>query len=190
MGDADRLQKALLNLISNALRHTRRGEVRVSLRLRAVTDDVADVRFIVRDTGSRIGRPDRDLTQTLRVDRLSDQMGDDPNLALALALRLTELVGGRLHLQTASGLGSSYSLSIRLPLVKPEDMPPEEPKADTQVLSNPAEAVFRGQRILVIDDHPVNRLILAAPLEQLGATICASPAARTGCQAIFRPAAR
>ena len=74
IGDSDRLAKALLNLIANALRHTRRGTVSVSIRLRSLSEGIADLRFMIRDTGSRIGRPDRSLSQNLRDDRLSDQL--------------------------------------------------------------------------------------------------------------------
>ncbi|HIE70033.1 MAG TPA: hypothetical protein EYP98_07565, partial [Planctomycetes bacterium] len=66
VADSERLAKALLNLVANALRHTRRGEVSLALRLRQIDKGEADLRFVVRDTGSRIGRPDRNLSATLR----------------------------------------------------------------------------------------------------------------------------
>ena len=177
-GDENRLAKALLNLIANALRHTRRGTVSVSIRLRSLTDGVADLRFTVRDTGSRIGRPDRSLSQNLRDDRLSDQLADDPNLSLALALRLTELIGGRLQLQTASGLGSTYTLSIRLPFIEPEELPSHLKKLAANPLVVDDKPKLTGFSLLVIDDHPVNRLIMTAPLEQAGALVMSAEGAR------------
>ncbi len=180
VGDADRLAKALLNLIANALRHTRRGTVSVSIRLRSLTEGVADLRFMIRDTGSRIGRPDRSLAQNLRDDRLSDQLADDPNLSLALALRLTELMGGRLQLQTASGLGSTYTLSIRLPFLEPEQLPHHLTGAIAPTTPRQTASCLEGLSILVIDDHPVNRLIMTAPLEQAGALVRAAESAKQG----------
>jgi len=183
-GDADRLAKALLNLIANALRHTRRGTVSVSIRLRSLTDGVADLRFTVRDTGSRIGRPDRSLSQNLRDDRLSDQLADDPNLSLALALRLTELIGGRLQLQTASGLGSTYTLSIRLPFIESEALPRHLKNLPPNPLVVDDKPRLTGLNLLVIDDHPVNRLIMTAPLEQAGAYVMAAEGAKEGLKLI------
>ncbi|MDE0882519.1 MAG: response regulator [Myxococcota bacterium] len=171
VGDAERLAKALLNLIANALRHTRRGEVSLALRLRQIDKGEADLRFVVRDTGSRIGRPDRNLSATLRNDRLSDQMADDPNLSLALALRLTELVGGRLSLQTAAGLGSTYTLSIRLPFIAADELPRNLRNTTHRLKHAQQTRSLDGLTLLVVDDHPVNRLILAMPLEQAGAEV-------------------
>ena len=180
VGDGDRLSKALLNLIANALRHTRRGTVSFSTQLRSLSDGVANLRFMIRDTGSRIGRPDRSLSQNLRDDRLSDQLADDPNLSLALALRLTELMGGRLQLKTASGLGSTYSLSIRLPFLESENLSSELKAVRSSTSSATTESLLKGLSILVIDDHPVNRLIMTAPLEQAGAFVRAAESAKQG----------
>jgi signal transduction histidine kinase/CheY-like chemotaxis protein/HPt (histidine-containing phosphotransfer) domain-containing protein len=171
VGDSDRLAKALLNLVANALRHTRRGEVSLALRLRQIDKGEADLRFVVRDTGSRIGRPDRNLSATLRNDRLSDQMADDPNLSLALALRLTELVGGRLNLQTTTGLGSTYTLSIRLPFIPADELPRDLRNNTSRPKDSQKTRSLEGLTLLVVDDHPVNRLILAMPLEQAGALV-------------------
>ena len=184
VGDADRLGKAILNLLANALRHTQRGSVNIALRLRSLRDGVADLRISVRDTGSRIGRPTHSLRDTMHRDRLSDQLADDPNLSLALALRLTELIGGRLHLQTASGLGTTYTLSIRLPYAPSDQLPPKRDKGHEPHPAKHREDLLSRLRILVIDDHPVNRIVTATPLEQVGAAVDTAPSAMEGLKLI------
>jgi signal transduction histidine kinase/CheY-like chemotaxis protein len=175
IGDGPRLEKALLNLVANALRHTARGAVRFAVRLAAINDGIAELRFFVRDPGSRIGRPGSNLSKALRADRLSDHLADDPNLSLALALRLTELLGGRLLLQTAAGLGSTYTLAIRLPYLSPDEAPKKVPKPESP-FAQPAK-LLTGLRVLVVDDHPVNCLILSALVDRAGAEVLSTPSA-------------
>ena len=117
-------------------------------------------------------------------DRLSDQLADDPNLSLALALRLTELIGGRLHLQTASGLGTTYTLSIRLPYAPSDQLPPKRDKGHEPHPAMHREDLLSRLRILVIDDHPVNRIVTATPLEQVGAAVDTAPSAMEGLKLI------
>jgi signal transduction histidine kinase/DNA-binding response OmpR family regulator len=166
IGDADRLKEALLNLVTNALKYTREGQIELSCRMSEAPDASMRVVFSLRDTGSGV----TNLSAAISPQKPQQDapLAHHP-LSLGITLRLAELMGGRFTVQSASGHGSTFSLTLRLPVA---------PKAVTCPATNedplPPEGLF-GATIMVVDDHPVNRLVTATPLERLGATVlCAA----------------
>jgi signal transduction histidine kinase/DNA-binding response OmpR family regulator len=111
--DESKVSQILRNFISNALKYTERGEVRVSARL---LEDRSRIEFSVADTG--IGIPEQD------VDRIFDEFVQIENplqrrvkgtgLGLPLSKRLAELLGGTISVATTLGLGSTFSVTIPL----------------------------------------------------------------------------
>jgi signal transduction histidine kinase/CheY-like chemotaxis protein len=111
--DESKLSQILRNFISNALKYTESGEVRVAARLTPGRDEVE---FTVADTG--IGIPEKD------IDRIFDEFVQIENplqrrvkgtgLGLPLSKRLAELLGGRIAVDSTLGLGSTFSLTVPL----------------------------------------------------------------------------
>jgi signal transduction histidine kinase/CheY-like chemotaxis protein len=167
LGDARRLSEALLNLVTNALKYTRSGQIELSCRMTEASGGAMRAVFALRDTGSGV----TNLRAAIRPLGASsdDEASLHHPLSLGITLRLAEVMGGRFAVQSASGHGSTFSLTLRLP-VAPEAL--EEP-LDADRMATP-EGLF-GATIMVVDDHPVNRLVTTAPLERLGATVlCAA----------------
>ena len=150
LGDSLRLQQILLNLTSNAVKFTEAGEIVVSMRCLEEEAGHVTLQFVVRDTG--IGIPPEQLERIFEVFAQADastcrQYGGS-GLGLAISNRLAGLMGGRIDVASTSGVGSEFSFTVPLRLT---DGPP--PVAATGELA--------GLRILIVDDHPLARDILA-----------------------------
>jgi signal transduction histidine kinase len=157
-GDALRLQQVLANLVSNAVKFTAAGKVKVAADL----GQDGWVEFRVSDTG--IGIPPERLAEVFekfsQIESASDRRFGGTGLGLALSRELAELMGGTLEAESALGVGSVFRL--RLPVTKAE-----APVA-TEAGPSAAAAGPLAVRILAAEDNSTNQLILRALLEPLG----------------------
>lgn len=118
-GDPARLRQVLVNLISNAVKFTERGEIRLTVAPASLSSDSGVLRFSVSDTGSGISeeRQHRILTDSPQADPARTVYGG-PGLGLAIAKQLVELMGGTMVLESTSGRGSTFTFTARIELVK------------------------------------------------------------------------
>ncbi|QSA97918.1 response regulator [Methylococcus sp. EFPC2] len=159
-GDEGRLRQILINLVSNAIKFTPKGEisVRVTSNCERCLDKVCP-QFSVSDTG--IGIP-ADKRQVIfdafaQADASSTRMFGGTGLGLSISSRLVNLMGGEIWLDSEVGQGSCFHFTL------PFQVPPEAPE---HVRRDPAD--LRGIRVLVVDDHAVNRYIFVEMLTQWG----------------------
>jgi signal transduction histidine kinase/CheY-like chemotaxis protein/HPt (histidine-containing phosphotransfer) domain-containing protein len=178
MTDPGRLRQVLLNLVSNAVKFTEQGEVRLEVRF----ESRGRLRFEVVDTGCGIA-PEQ-LSWIFEPFRQGDastaRRFGGTGLGLAICRRLVEAMGGHLDVASEPGVGSRFWFV--LPLVAAE-------APDSRV----ASAVRRSRglspnraRLLVVEDNPVNQQVARAMLERLG---CAVTIADSGAAALKRVAA-
>jgi PAS domain S-box-containing protein len=158
-GDDLRLRQVVANLVSNAVKFTAAGEVRVS----AEHDGQALV-IAVDDTGigldpSQIERLFQAFTQG--DGEVTRQYGGT-GLGLPISAHLTSLMGGAITVSAAPGAGCRFE--VRLPLVKAGDSRPD-------VATGLIEAPVRGMRILAAEDNPTNQLILRSMIAPLDADL-------------------
>ena len=162
-GDPLRVRQILLNLIDNAIKFTQEGEVRLSvLRLPGQTEQL---RFSVRDTG--IGM-DEDAQKRIfkafaQADGSVSRKFGGTGLGLTICRQLAELMGGRLSLESAPGLGSVFHLDLPLPTAQ---APAQEGQADA-----PRATHFPGVTVLVAEDNPVNQKLIRFMLDNLGVSV-------------------
>jgi two-component system sensor histidine kinase/response regulator len=159
VGDVGRLRQILLNLASNAVKFTDRGEVVISVR--AVDTGVRPLlRFQVSDTGIGIKPEDQGrLFQSFsQADASTTRRFGGTGLGLAISRRLTEVMGGRMGLESEEGVGSTFWFEVPLPVAATRRV----------VLSSPSRDVLFGVRVLVVDDNATNRTVLQAQLTAWG----------------------
>ncbi|MFQ5688499.1 MAG: ATP-binding protein, partial [Candidatus Scalindua sp.] len=156
MGDPGRLRQVLVNLVNNALKFTKCGEVAVSVMLDGETDSHATVRFAVRDTGIGIPLDRRNcLFQSFsQVDASTTRKYGGTGLGLSISKRIVELMGGRIGVESEEGKGSTFWFTAIL-----EKQPPDQQQAHIK------SGNLENLRVLVIDDNGTNRLIFRAYLE-------------------------
>ncbi|WP_236169966.1 transporter substrate-binding domain-containing protein [Pseudomonas parasichuanensis] len=161
--DPLRFKQVLANLLSNAIKFTHRGNVRVSLRSIAQGGTIA-VELTVEDTG--IGIPDAELSRLGELfwqasnNRQSARRG--AGLGLSISRTLCELMGGHMHLRSTLGVGTRIDLALRLERVDAREAMAAQEAPDTLPVKS------ESLRVLVVDDYPANRLLLANQLGYLG----------------------
>jgi signal transduction histidine kinase len=154
--DEGKIAQILRNLLSNALKFTEHGEV----RLRAwLGDDGAHVVIAVSDTGIGIDPADqaRIFEEFGQLEHAMQRRVKGTGLGLALSRRLAELLGGALSVESAPGQGSTFTLTLPLWIAAE----PETPHAPSPVVSGAA-------RLLVIDDDEISRYVVRGLADALG----------------------
>lgn len=157
--DESKIAQILRNLISNAIKFTEQGEVRVTAR---ASDDQASVVFTVRDTGIGIGREDLDVIfeEFGQVRSTVQRRVKGTGLGLPLSRRLAELLGGSVSVASAAGRGSEFT--VTLPRVYHGE--PAIPGGD----AGEGKALCR---VLIVDDEVASRYLLRRLLEDQGCSV-------------------
>ncbi len=161
-GDDARLRQVLVNLVSNAIKFTERGTVRIEVGSRPLDGGDHEITFRVADTG--IGIPKDALARLFlpfeQADGGRTRRFGGTGLGLAISKQIVQTMGGDIHVESEPGRGSVFSFTLRLA----EAAPPEEkaPPPPSRRAERPPLA------ILVVDDHPVNRQVARAGLGRLG----------------------
>jgi two-component system sensor histidine kinase/response regulator len=153
IGDAMRLQQVLLNLVSNALKFTSEGQVLVSVSHLAQHGSTATLRFAVRDSGIGIDAEQqaRLFTPFEQADAGISRRFGGTGLGLAIARQLTELMGGRITLESTPGQGSEFCVTLPLTCTHA-----------------PAGAAVAPLELLVLEPAQASRASLARAVETLG----------------------
>jgi signal transduction histidine kinase/ActR/RegA family two-component response regulator len=197
VGDPTRLRQILNNLLSNALKFTSEGGVTLKLSAWAAEDDAYSVRFQVSDTGEGMDREQlsRLFTPFAQADDTIARRHGGTGLGLAISRELAHLMGGQLTVASVKGEGSTFTFALDLPRA-PADArlealeEPAPPPVLTPSIATPAKAAApavdaveplvadavsdeeeRPLRVLVTDDHEVNRRAMTLMLNPLGAVI-------------------
>jgi signal transduction histidine kinase/chemotaxis methyl-accepting protein methylase/chemotaxis response regulator CheB len=165
LGDADRLTQILVNLVSNAIKFTPEGTVRLAVEpVPPRTDGAQTLRFTVSDTGVGIAPEHLEtiferFTQLDPGDRRAQQ---GTGLGLAIVRKLVNRMDGTLSVESVQGQGSTFSVTLSLP-VAPMETRPSPPPAAARGLD------LSGLHLLIVDDNDLNRDVLARLLQRVGA---------------------
>ncbi len=178
--DVLRVYQCLSNLVSNALKFTEKGSVRMIVSAEPIIPDGGYmVRVEVRDTGIGMSRAamDRLFEAYNQADASTARKYGGTGLGLNISRRLTELMGGTLTVTSEEGTGSSFVMTFRAGEVEAAapavDMPAPAPVVPLPVSTqdDEKEDATPGRHILLVDDHPVNRKVARLFLEPFGFVI-------------------
>ncbi|MBK0058178.1 response regulator [Pseudomonas sp. S44] len=163
IGDPTRIRQILLNLVGNALKFTERGEVEIEARWQMLDRQLLWLTCAVRDTGIGI---DSDRLETMfiafqQADSSISRRYGGTGLGLSIARTLAERMGGKLRGESREGMGSTFTLEVPLMLSS---------KPAARLLGHEHDALLGGdgQRVLLVEDNPVNQSVIEAMLRSLG----------------------
>jgi CheY-like chemotaxis protein/nitrogen-specific signal transduction histidine kinase/HPt (histidine-containing phosphotransfer) domain-containing protein len=181
MGDPTRVRQILFNLLANAVKFTENGFVNVHAATTPLGDSATQVTLSVSDTG--IGLTDEQRARLFKpfaqADSSTTRRFGGTGLGLSIVRRLAELMGGKVTVQSTAGRGSVFTVTLALKAA-PADSPLQgllRPLAKPAVKAPHSERM----RVLVVDDHPVNREVLVRQLDLIG---IASDSANDGIEAL------
>jgi signal transduction histidine kinase/ActR/RegA family two-component response regulator len=162
LGDPTRLRQILYNLISNALKFTEQGEIRVT----AVRNGEM-LELSVRDTGVGIARENLEklFAKFDQLDSSTTRRFGGTGLGLAICRELAHLMKGEIAVESELGLGSKFIL--RVPLERVGDEKPVASMAEARA-GSPGDGADIALRVLAAEDNAVNQLVLKTLLHQMG----------------------
>jgi len=168
LGDQTRLQQALLNYAVNAVKFTETGSITIHIEVLEQSPQDALLRFSVKDTGIGITADilPRLFTAFEQADNSTTRRYGGTGLGLAITRKLAGMMGGETGVDSLPGQGSTFWLTARLRTYRSSRQsaaPIRENSAETGLGSN-----FAGQRILLVEDEPINREISIMLLTDTG----------------------
>lgn len=155
-GDPGRLRQVLINLVSNAMKFTKNGEITISLNLVEATESHVTVKFKVEDTGIGIpaNRLDRLFQSFSQVDSTTTRKFGGTGLGLVICKQIIELMGGKIGVESVQGKGSTFWCTAVL-----EKQPLDHQQTQLK-LGN-----IENMRVLLVDNNDSNRHIFKVYLE-------------------------
>ena len=170
VGDPTRVRQVLFNLLGNALKFTERGRVTLHAGTAPLGGGITEVTISVADTGIGLSEDQRArLFQPFaQADSSTTRRFGGTGLGLSIVRRLAQLMKGDITVESKEGAGSTFTVRLTL-----QAAPADSPLNTTlRATVRPTRSVLSRSksraRILVADDHPVNREVLVRQLELLG----------------------
>lgn len=165
--DESKLRQILLNLISNAVKYSKQGSVRVQLSTELdVTSQKCWLVFVIEDTGIGISEHDLPLIfdTFVQVSDELDQKGT--GLGLPITKEYIELMGGTISVTSVLKQGSRFTVKLPTSRVSPEHVPATSSKNSLNVIGlEDGQPIYR---VLIVEDQPENRLLLKNLLTAVG----------------------
>lgn len=184
IGDSLRLRQVIFNLLTNAIKFTEHGCVKLDVRVESSCDREAWIKFTVSDTGIGISAVDqqRIFSPFTQVDASTKRRRDGAGLGLAISADLISAMGGSRSVRSALGKGSEFSFVV--PLLIDRDRLDDAPSSEIRVESTLAENLFRNpesppMKILLAEDTPTNQLLVRHALGKRGHSVVVAGDGRT-----------
>ncbi len=181
--DPLRIRQVVLNLLSNALKFTNKGTIRVRVQTLEEKNAFTKVRFSVKDTGIGMEKEvcDRLFKPFTQADESTTREFGGTGLGLAISKQLVELMGGRISCESRSGIGSEFMFQLELEKVSQESVAPLEFSSKTySIMQNPAVYDRRSEiellpekapLVLVVEDNTINQEVSSGILKNLGCRV-------------------
>ncbi len=158
VGDPQRIRQCLINLIGNAIKFTRQGEVVIEVFRTQALAGKSLLQFEIRDTG--IGLEPEMLEKLFKpfsqADSSTTRKYGGTGLGLSIVKRLVEMMGGNVGVSSVPGEGSTFWFNLPLEV------------AQVTHTRKPVSGSLLGKRVMIVDDNATNRRVLAAQLEHAG----------------------
>ncbi len=162
VGDPNRLQQVLNNLISNAIKFTDNGDVSIEVRKKTIANDYIELQFSVTDTGIGISPEgmERLFKSFSQVDGSYTRRFGGTGLGLVISRQLVEMMSGKIWVESEAGKGSTFYFTLPFRI---GSRPYEKP-----IISSVPNKPEKKLNILVVEDDEVNRFVVSNMLDKKG----------------------
>jgi CheY-like chemotaxis protein len=180
MGDPGRLRQVLLNLIGNAIKFTERGQINVAVGAAFPVKGRVLLHFGVKDTGIGITpeAQEKIFAPFSQADGTMARKYGGTGLGLAICVRLVEMMGGRIWLESASQKGSVFHFTMDLALAGERAKVAEQGslrgvamQTQAELLDNGETFNGNGRTVLLVEDNAVNRTLAQRLLQKRGFSV-------------------
>jgi PAS domain S-box-containing protein len=164
-GDKGRVQQVLVNLVANAIKFTKDGDITIEACRCALSGADSDmIEFQISDSGVGIAEQalPRIFDDYVRLGDASSEAVEGNGLGLGIARQLVTLMGGQIGVESVQGEGSLFWVRLRLPLADRQTGP---------ILHKPGLADIPRRHVLVVEDNLTNRFVLTQMLEKDGHSV-------------------
>ncbi len=172
IGDKNRLQQVLINLVGNAIKFTAHGSVKLSVKLENLDPEQVRLLFTVTDTGIGIAHQDHDklFLAFSQVDGSHSRKFGGSGLGLAISKELVELMGGEISVISHKGEGSAFSFILVFDRLNEDDMEYRNTTLNlhTQVKVIAHQNKLKGFTVLVVEDNDMSQKLIIKHLSHLG----------------------
>ena len=178
LGDPTRLRQILVNLLTNAVKFTNIGMVKLHAVLRSIHENVITMYFEVKDSG--IGMPPELLKNVFdpfkQAEAGTSRKYGGTGLGLSITKNIVELMGGKLAVESSVGIGSKFSFELKFDAV---DINDDVNFDDKIVFGDIAKPEFNGE-ILLCEDNPMNQQVICEHLTRVGINTIVADNGKTG----------
>ncbi|MFN8670823.1 MAG: response regulator [Candidatus Sericytochromatia bacterium] len=147
IADVTRIRQILVNLVSNAVKFTKNGDIIIEVKLISKKGDKVMLNFSIKDTG--IGIPNNQLDKLFlsfyQVDSSTTRKYGGTGLGLSISKKLVEGMGGKINVESKEAKGSIFSFTL---------------PATEYRISNELDISLKNKKVLIVDDNSINRKIL------------------------------
>ncbi|MGN0603382.1 MAG: ATP-binding protein [Oscillospiraceae bacterium] len=170
-GDDVRIRQVITNILTNAVKYTPEGYVRLRMNVVNIKNDILRLEVSVTDTGIGIKEEDMDklFTSFQRLDQEKNRSIEGTGLGMSIVQRLLDMMGSELKVSSVYGSGSTFSFEIEQKIVKPEPIGDFEQRFKAAATEHTSDTVVRiapKAKVLVVDDNETNLLVAKSLLKR------------------------
>ena len=166
LGDPARLRQVLINLLSNAIKFTKTGIIKLHSEVLETTENTVTMRFEVKDSG--IGMTQEQIAHIFepfsQAESGTTRKYGGTGLGLAITKSIVELMGGKLSVESAPGVGSNFTFTLTFDTIEVSSESVPEKKSAPDEIEKPN---FEGE-ILLCEDNPMNQQVICEHLSRVG----------------------
>ncbi|MGN1137735.1 MAG: ATP-binding protein [Oscillospiraceae bacterium] len=179
-GDDVRIRQVITNILTNAVKYTPEGYVRLRMKVLRIDDGVLRLEVSVTDTGIGIKEEDMDklFTSFQRLDQEKNRSIEGTGLGMSIVQRLLDMMGSELKVSSVYGSGSTFSFEIEQKIVKPEPIGDFEQRFKAAATEHTSDTVVRiapKAKVLVVDDNETNLLVAKSLLKRTKVNLDTAP---------------
>ena len=179
-GDDVRIRQVITNILTNAVKYTPEGYVRLRMKVVHIEDDILRLEVSVTDTGIGIKEEDMDklFASFQRLDQEKNRSIEGTGLGMSIVQRLLDMMGSELKVSSVYGSGSTFSFEIEQKIVKPEPIGDFEQRFKAAAAEHNSDGVVRtapNARVLVVDDNETNLLVAKSLLKRTKVKLDTAP---------------